>query len=145
MFQRTGIAPAARDLRVCPWRRHAAALGKVGADESLYDYVYAFNGFAASMTEEQATKLATAKNVLAVTPDRADPIETSTTPAFLGLSGPNGLWQQTVGEDVVIGMLDTGFWPENPTYSDRTGDNPQGKSGKLGYQQIPGRPPARRP
>lgn len=119
---------------------HDRALDKVGANEKLYDYDFAFNGFAAALTEEQAQKLAAFKNVVAVTPDRADPIDTFSTPSFLGLTGPTGVWDglDAVGEDVVIGILDTGFWPENPTYSDRTGSNPVGKTGKLDYQQIPG-------
>ena len=56
------------------------------------------------------------------------------------MTGPKGYYEATgaVGEGVVIGVLDTGFNPENPAYSDRTGVNPNGKSGKLDYQQLPG-------
>ena len=43
-----------------------------------------------------------------------------------------------MGEDVVIGIMDSGAWPENPSFSDRTGTNPNGVDGKLDYQQIPG-------
>ena len=80
------------------------------------------------------------KDVVAVTPDRKDLVDTFTTPRFLGLTGPDGFWAKTgaVGENVIIGVLDTGFWPENPAFSDRTGTNPNGKPGKLDYQQIPG-------
>ncbi|MGQ0834014.1 MAG: S8 family peptidase [Gammaproteobacteria bacterium] len=120
--------------------KHDQALRKAGGGQKLYDYGFVFNGFAAVLTEAQAEKLKTMKDVVAVTPDTTDLVDTFTTPNFLGLAGPSGFWEATgaVGEDVIIGDLDTGFWPENPAYSDRTGTNPNGKSGKLGYHQIPG-------
>ncbi len=120
--------------------KHGQALAKVGNPQKLYDYGFAFNGFAAVLTEGQADRLKTQKGVVAVTPDSTDLLDTFTTPNFLGLTGPTGYYQTTgaVGEDVVIGVLDTGFNPENPAYSDRTGVNPNGKSGKLDYQQLPG-------
>ena len=120
--------------------KHAQALAKAGGGNKLYDYDYVFNGFAAVLTKSQAQKLSTMKDVVAVTPDTKDLINTFTTPKFLGLTGPDGFWAKTgaVGENVIIGVLDTGFWPENPAFSDRTGTNPNGKPGKLDYHQIPG-------
>jgi len=120
--------------------KHDQALGKVGGGNKLYDYDFVFNGFAAVLTKSQAQKLATMKDVVAVTPDRKDLVDTFTTPRFLGLTGPDGFYAKTgaLGENVIIGVLDTGFWPENPAFSDRTGTNPNGDSSKLDYQQIPG-------
>ena len=88
----------------------------------------------------QADRLKTQKGVVAVTPDSTDLLDTFTTPNFLGFDWPTGYYETTgaVGEGVVIGVLDTRFNPENPAYSDRTGVNPNDKSGKLDYQQLPG-------
>ena len=76
-----------------------------------------------------------------MTKDEARELDTSSTPDFLGLTGPAGVWAQTgaKGENVIIGIVDGGAWPEHPSFSDRTGVNGNAtQDGKLGYQQIPG-------
>jgi Subtilase family/Fibronectin type-III domain/Peptidase inhibitor I9/PA domain len=121
--------------------RQDAALASVGGGKKLYNYGYVFNGFAAELTRAQADKLAQTPGVLAVSKDELRQVTTSSTPAFLGLSGPGGLWNTTgaKGEGVIIGMVDSGAWPEHPSFSDRTGTNGNAtQDGKLGYQQIPG-------
>ena len=119
--------------------KHNQALGKVGG-EALYHYQYAFNGFAAEMTLAQANKMAAVDGVLAVSPDEFREVDTSTTPDFLGLTAEGGLWDMGyTGEDVIIGMVDSGIWPESLSFTDRTGTNGNAsKDGKLDYQQIPG-------
>lgn len=123
--------------------RHDAVLAKVGGGRKLYDYRYAVNGFAAELTATQAARLAKVPGVVSVEADVADAIDTMSTPRFLGLTASNGLWSQLggpegAGEDVIIGVLDTGIWPEHPSVSDRTGTNNNGVEGKLDYHQIPG-------
>ena len=122
--------------------RHAAALASVGGARKLYSYGYVFNGFAAELTPAQAAKLAQTPGVLAVSKDELRQATTSSTPTFLGLSGNGGLWNRpggAKGEDVIIGVVDSGIWPEHPSFSDRTGSNGNvSKDGKLSYQQIPG-------
>jgi subtilisin family serine protease len=96
-----------------------------------------FNGFAAELTDAQAEKLASMRGVLSVSKDELMQVDTSSTPDFIGLRGPDGVWTTTgaKGEDIIIGMVDTGFWPENPSFSDRVGGK---KDGKLAYQPMPG-------
>ncbi|HEY0856121.1 MAG TPA: S8 family peptidase [Albitalea sp.] len=120
--------------------RQDAALASVGGGKKLYNYGYVFNGFAAELTPAQAQKLAQTRGVLAVTKDEIRQMDTSSTPAFLGLSGAGGFWAtKATGEGVVIGIVDSGIWPEHPSFSDRTGVNGDGsKDGKLGYRQLPG-------
>ena len=123
--------------------RHNEAAGRVGA-KKVYDYRYGFNGFAAEMTDAQAAALRAEAGVLSVTKDELQSMNTSSTPTFLGLDAPGGLWDQlggvdSAGEDIIIGVIDSGIWPESGSFSDRTGTNGNGsKSGKLSYQQIPG-------
>jgi len=125
--------------------KHNEALNKVGGGQKLYDYHYSYNGFAAKLTLEQANKLAAMDGVLAVNPDELRSLDTSSTPGFLGLNIPTtGLWDQVggvgnAGENLVIGDVDGGIWPESLSFSDRTGENGNAsKEGKLSYQQLPG-------
>ncbi len=124
--------------------KHNEALAKVGGGQKLYDFRYTYNGFAAKLTQEQANKLAAMDGVLAVNADELLSLDTASTPSFLGLNAPGGLWDQAggvgnAGENVVVGIVDGGIWPESLSFSDRTGLNGNGtQDGKLDYQQIPG-------
>ena len=118
--------------------KHNAALQRAGGGRKLYDYRYTFNGFAAELTAEQAANLVKVPGVVAVIKDEAQRLDTSSTPAFLGLADQGqGLWNQlggvaNAGEGVIVGIIDSGIWPENPSFSDRDAD------GKLIFHQIPG-------
>jgi hypothetical protein len=124
--------------------KHDAALARVGGAQKVYSYQYSFNGFSAQLSHGQAKKLQSVDGVLAVQADEMLVLDTATTPAFLGLDADGGLWDQlggvdSAGEDIIIGIIDGGVWPENPSFSDRTGTNGNNtKDGKLSYQQIPG-------
>ena len=124
--------------------KHNEALGRVGGGQKLYGYYYSFNGFAAQLSLEQANKMASVDGVLAVSPDEFQTMDTSSTPTFLGLDAPGGLWDQlggvgSAGEGIIIGIVDSGVWPESLSFSDRTGVNGNAsKDGKLSYRQIPG-------
>jgi hypothetical protein len=124
--------------------RHAAALARVGGGWKIYDYRYSFNGFAAELSSAQAEALRSVPGVVTVDKDEMVEADTSSTPTFLGLDAPGGLWDLLggvgrAGEDVIIGVVDSGIWPEHLSFSDRTGLNGNAtKDGKLSYQQIPG-------
>jgi len=116
--------------------KHNEALAAVGG-KKVYDYVYSFNGFAAKMTPAQAAKLAAMPGIVTVEKDIKMKLDTNRTPDMLGLSDPGGLWDQLggsskAGEGVIVGIVDSGIWPENPSFSDRD------KNGKLVFRQIPG-------
>ncbi|MGD8852700.1 MAG: S8 family serine peptidase [Gammaproteobacteria bacterium] len=123
--------------------RHDAALRAVGAsDKKVYSYSYTFNGFAAVLTSEQAASMAAQPGVVSVQPDVLRQLETDNTPDFLGLTAEGGLWDMGYeGEDVIIGVIDTGIWPEHPSFSDQEDltDRP-GNSGKR--TRAYGSPPA---
>ncbi len=111
---------------------------------SQFDTV--LNGFTALMTPAQAAQLSLNANVAAVAEDQIFKPATISTPVFLGLTAPGGIWSQTVGstavkgEDMVLGDLDLGIWPESPSYADHVDGNgvPTFNGGTLAY----GPPPA---
>ncbi|GFY97233.1 subtilase family protein [Actinidia rufa] len=87
--------------------------------EILYTYDRAVNGFSARLTAAQADELRGVPGILSVLPDRAHQIHTTRTPHFLGLADSFGLWPNSdYADDVIIGVLDTGIWPERPSFSD---------------------------
>jgi len=121
--------------------RHDTVLSAVGGGNKTHSYGYVFNGFAAELSDAQAEKLRSMPGVLSVEKDALMHLDTSSTPDFLGLTGANGFYNTTGarGENVIIGIVDGGIWPESLSYSDRTGTNGNAtKDGKLAYQQIPG-------
>jgi subtilisin family serine protease len=88
----------------------------------LYSYRYSLNGFAAHMTATQAHKLKQQPEVARVWEDEVRPLATNYSPSYLGL------FEQTVGlrgtpgldgEDIVIGVIDSGITPEHPALSDK--------------------------
>ena len=124
--------------------KHDQALQKVHGGAKIYDYAIGFNGFAAKLTPKQAAALRKQADVLAVTKDELQHATTSTTPTFLGLTDAGGLWAQLggptgnkkgvgAGENIVIGVVDSGIWPESKSFSDRDAQ------GKLVYQALGGR------
>lgn len=124
--------------------RHDKALSRVGGAQKVYDYHYSFNGFSAKLSRDQAKKMRSVDGVVAVHADEILSLDTATTPGFIGLEDSDGLWAQLGGigrggEDIIIGIVDGGVWPESLSYTDRTGTNGNAsKDGKLDYMQIPG-------
>lgn len=120
--------------------RHDQVLGRVGG-QKVYDHRYAFNGFTARLTPGQAAQLRNDPAVVSIEETQEVVMDTATTPTFLGLLDPtSGVWtaRGIKGEGVVIGIVDSGIWPESESFSDRTGTGPNNQQSKLGYQQIPG-------
>jgi hypothetical protein len=106
--------------------RSARELARVGATRVVHRYGFAFNGFAARLTDAQAQALKTSSGVLAVVESEVRQMDTTHTPEFLGISKPGGLWSQldansvpVKGENVIIGMVDSGVWPEDPSFGDK--------------------------
>lgn len=105
-------------------------ISKLGGNvQAVYNYRYALNGFAASLSAAQANKLAHMAEVLHVWEDEVRPLTTSSSASFLGLFDADVGLRGTPGldgEGIVIGVIDSGIAPEHPALQDtREADRPQ--------------------
>jgi hypothetical protein len=112
----------ARRYRAYLERQQDRAAGRVGAKADKH-YAVALNGFTASLSPAQAKRLAKAPGVLSVTKDIPRELTDDKNPVdFWRLSGSTGVWQKlggkaTAGRGVVVGIIDTGYWPESPSFA----------------------------
>ncbi|RWW18601.1 hypothetical protein GW17_00017397 [Ensete ventricosum] len=88
----------------------------------LYSYKHGFSGFAAVLTESEAARVADLPGVAHVVPNRILDLHTTRSWDFLHLkSNPShGLLEMSrSGDGSIIGVLDTGIWPESESFIDR--------------------------
>ncbi|XP_057869194.1 subtilisin-like protease 3 [Cryptomeria japonica] len=94
----------------------------------MYAYKDVLNGFAARLTEAEVEAMREMPGFIAAYPDALLPLHTSYSAQFMGLSTTRGLWPATdFGKGVIIGMLDTGVWPESPSFDDTGMPSPPAK------------------
>ncbi|KAH7853702.1 hypothetical protein Vadar_005684 [Vaccinium darrowii] len=94
------------------------AMGSSKASKSLlYSYKRSFNGFVARLTEEEMKKIASMKEVVSVFPNGKMQLHTTRSWDFMGFS-QKVKRSPTVESDIIIGMLDTGVWPESESFND---------------------------
>eukprot|EP01084_Bolivina_argentea_P312635 541270_1 len=102
---------------------HIESMNEAGVDpivDCTNHYFYSINGYSAFMSEEQSQIIAQQPNIKSIVKDSIISIETDASPQFLELtSHPNGAYTNGInGEGVVIGILDSGIWPEHPSFRD---------------------------
>ncbi|KAF7078277.1 hypothetical protein CFC21_082741 [Triticum aestivum] len=106
-------------------------------DEALrskvYSYKHGFSGFAAMLTKSQAEAIARFPEVVTVKRNTFHETHTTRSWDFLGLQHnqppqqPGLLKQAKYGEDVIVGVIDSGIWPESRSFDDN------------GYGPVPAR------
>ncbi|KAG2650049.1 subtilisin-like protease SBT3.9 isoform X2 [Panicum virgatum] len=103
----------------------ASVLGsKDEAQKSMvYTYKHGFSGFAAMLTESQARTIASLPGVITVKANTHYQTHTTRSWDFLGLdhdqSSPSDLLKKAkYGEDIIVGVVDTGIWPESRSFDD---------------------------
>ncbi|CAL9086616.1 unnamed protein product [Musa acuminata var. zebrina] len=87
--------------------------------EILYAYDTVAHGFSARLTPAEARAMERRPGVLGVMAEARYELHTTRTPEFLGLDRTEGfIPQSNTTSDVVVGVLDTGVWPERKSYDD---------------------------
>ncbi|XP_050203663.1 subtilisin-like protease SBT5.4 [Mercurialis annua] len=93
-------------------------------DKIFYSYTKSINGFAAILEDGEAEELSRHPDVISVFLNKARNLHTTHSWNFLGLERDGkipheSLWiKARFGEDVIIGNLDTGVWPESKSFND---------------------------
>ncbi|UPX16735.1 uncharacterized protein EKO05_0007122 [Ascochyta rabiei] len=115
---------------------HESSLQRVAPQNTIiYSYQHVFDGYAASLSDTQARALLDQPGVKAVTRSKKYHLHTTHTPEFLGLNNVALFGQTTLASsgtnetengnttadsesDIVIGIVDTGVWPESESFDD---------------------------
>ena len=117
-------------------RKQNRVAKSVGA-ETVYNYRYALNGFAARMTAADAEKLRANPDVVKVWKDEIRQLQTDTSPTYIGITEAGQAWSKGfTGENVVIGIIDSGIWPEHPSFADVKTPKKGNKGPKQAYGPL---------
>ncbi|PIM97197.1 Cucumisin [Handroanthus impetiginosus] len=85
----------------------------------IYSYRNVFKGFAARLSAEEVKAMEKKMGFVSARPERKLSLHTTHSPNFLGLNQNMGFWKDSnYGKGVIIGVLDTGVFPEHPSFSD---------------------------
>jgi subtilisin family serine protease len=121
-FGRDGVASNAASRRAAQLvDSQELVVARAGIRPSRIDYSYttALNGFAIGLSEAEVEKIKSVDGVLMVLKDSFQQPMTDSSGDFLNLDGNGEAWDMGVdGEDVIVGVIDSGIWPEHPSFAD---------------------------
>uniref|UniRef100_A0ACD5UDJ7 Uncharacterized protein n=1 Tax=Avena sativa TaxID=4498 RepID=A0ACD5UDJ7_AVESA len=85
----------------------------------VHAYHHVASGFAARLTQQELDALSAMPGFLSATPDQTYTVLTTHTPAFLGMNVEQGRrnYSSELGAGVIIGVIDTGIFPDHPSFS----------------------------
>ncbi|WCJ35526.1 Subtilase family protein [Euphorbia peplus] len=87
--------------------------------DMLYTYSNVLHGFSTTLTPEEAESLQKQQGILSVLPEKIYELHTTRSPEFLGLGEDKTVLPASdSASDVVVGVLDTGVWPESKSFDD---------------------------
>ena len=95
----------------------ATAAASVRRSRIVHRFSHIFGGVSMTLPESEIARVAQLPGVKAVYRDRLLPLETDRSPAIIGAEA---LWNQVggqanAGRGVIVGVIDTGIWPEHPS------------------------------
>ncbi|KAK7292872.1 hypothetical protein RJT34_15727 [Clitoria ternatea] len=91
----------------------------LASSKLIYTYTHVINGFSANLSPEELETLKSTPGYISCMPDLLAKPHTTHSPKFLGLNPKVGAWPASdFGKDVIIGVLDTGVWPESESFKD---------------------------
>ncbi|PHU30461.1 hypothetical protein BC332_02554 [Capsicum chinense] len=89
------------------------------APKLVYSYDNVFHGFSVVLSNDELAALKKSPGFISAYKDRTVEPHTTYTSDFLKLNPSSGLWPASgLGQDVIIGVLDSGIWPESASFQD---------------------------
>ncbi|KAJ0972005.1 hypothetical protein J5N97_019964 [Dioscorea zingiberensis] len=86
----------------------------------IYSYTNVINGFSAVLSSDELHALRQSPGFLSAYADKQATLDTTHTSQFLSLNHDAGLWPASnYGEDIIIGVIDSGVWPESDSFNDK--------------------------
>ncbi|KAF8010018.1 hypothetical protein BT93_J0866 [Corymbia citriodora subsp. variegata] len=92
-------------------------VGSHASESLVHSYSRSFHGFAAILSEDEVDKIAGMEGVVSVFPSERHQLQTTRSWDFLGFS--QSVHRLPTESDLIVGMLDTGIWPESDSFSDK--------------------------
>lgn len=85
----------------------------------IYSYTHVIRGFSASLSPSELEALKNYPGYISSMKDLPVKVDTTHSTQFLGLNSNSGAWPiSDYGKDVIVGLVDTGVWPESPSFND---------------------------
>ncbi|XP_024013692.1 subtilisin-like protease SBT4.5 isoform X2 [Eutrema salsugineum] len=118
-----GALPARVDYM--PMSHHTSLLQEVIGESSIENrlvrsYKRSFNGFAARLTESEREILANMEDVVSVFPSKKLKLQTTMSWDFMGLKeGKRAKRNPSIESNTIIGVIDSGIYPESESFSDK--------------------------
>ncbi|KAF8410077.1 hypothetical protein HHK36_002599 [Tetracentron sinense] len=85
----------------------------------IYTYSNAIHGFSAILSPSELEALKNSPGYISSIRDLPATVDTTHTYKFLGLNSNSGVWPvSNYGKDVIIGLVDSGIWPESESFKD---------------------------
>jgi len=85
----------------------------------LYSYQNALHGFSTALSPQELDTLKQTPGFISAYQDRATTLDTTASYSFLSLNTSHGLWPASnYGQNVVVGVVDSGIWPESDSFKD---------------------------
>ncbi|BAT81171.1 hypothetical protein VIGAN_03084100 [Vigna angularis var. angularis] len=88
---------------------------KLAPDTLVHSYK-SFNGFVARLTKEESERMKEMDDVVSVIPNRVHSVQTSRSWDFLGF--PENVQRTKVESNTIVGVIDSGIWPNSSSFTD---------------------------
>ncbi|KAI6688100.1 hypothetical protein NL676_024928 [Syzygium grande] len=100
-------------------KARAGASATPASSKLIYSYTHVMQGFSATLSPSELEALKNTPGYLSSMKDLPVKVDTTHSPQFLGLNSNFGAWPTSdYGKDVIVGLVDTGVWPESPSFND---------------------------